>query len=311
MRITTNQMYTTANAHMLQNQKNLAAVQVQLTSGKKLQSLADDPVAGNKIITLQREIERYTVMNMSIDTANTQLNSEEEALSSLTNLTDRLQEISISLGNVTFSDSVHEDFAIEMTELVDMGQSLFNYQDTKGEYLFAGAQGGKPAYELEAGRWVFKGDGENRHVKVSTTFNVQVSDSGQDIFEIESPLIPRDNILNQTLDMINDIRALDMSIPADAATFEVRREAYMGKVSNMQDSMRHSISNLGARMVNLDAVKESNANFKMNLSKALSDVQDLDYAKASSDLAKTQTALEASYASFAKIQGMSLFNYIK
>jgi len=250
-------------------------------------------------------------MNMSIDTANTQLNSEEEALSSLTNLTDRLQEISISLGNVTFSDSVHEDFAIEMTELVDMGQSLFNYQDTKGEYLFAGAQGGKPAYELEAGRWVFKGDGENRHVKVSTTFNVQVSDSGQDIFEIESPLIPRDNILNQTLDMINDIRALDMSIPADAATFEVRREAYMGKVSNMQDSMRHSISNLGARMVNLDAVKESNANFKMNLSKALSDVQDLDYAKASSDLAKTQTALEASYASFAKIQGMSLFNYIK
>jgi len=40
MRITTNQMYTTANAHMLQNQKNLAAVQVQLTSGKKLQSLA-------------------------------------------------------------------------------------------------------------------------------------------------------------------------------------------------------------------------------------------------------------------------------
>jgi flagellar hook-associated protein 3 FlgL len=415
MRITTNQMFTSANAHMLENQRSLAAVQEQLTSGKKFQSLSDDPLAANRIIQLEREITQYTMMNENISVANMRLDVEEEALTDLTNLTNRLQEISLALGNASLSDQNHEDFAAEMSELVGLGQSLFNSRDAKGEYLFAGSQGGKPAYELENERWVFQGDSECRNLKVSNAMKVQIADSGQELFELASPTgggalisgpasssvasssvydptlfqaqmaslgpldiqivdnagtqemtardrngnvvndtfgvpiqdivvvpavgsvlsldganitvtesanplpdtfdidyeAPRDNILNNTLDMIDSIRLLDVSNPVDAVKFEAKRADFINKIDKMQESMRNSISTVGARMVNLDVTKDANIDYTIISAKTLSGIQDLDYAKASTDLARTQSALEASYASFAKIQGMSLFDYIK
>ena len=413
MRITTNQMYTTANAHMLESQRKLAAVQEQLTSGKNFQSLSEDPLAANRIIKLEREVSHYSIMSSNIDIANMRLNVEEQALNDLTQLTNRLQEISTHLGNATLTDIIHEDFAAEMAQLVEIGHGLFNSRDAKGEYLFAGSQGGKAAYELEDNRWVFKGDSESRKLKVSNSLRTQITDSGQDLFEIASPTgggvivsglesilvgstsiydpamfqgqmamigpmdiqvidnvgtqemtafdrngnvindrlgnpminlpigpagsllqmngadilvnqssnplptsfvvdyeAPIDNILNQTLDMIDNIRTLDMTVPTDAATFETQREEYMRKVSVMQDSLRNATSTVGGRMNNLDRVKETNMDYTMIAKKTLSGIQDLDYAKASSDLARNQTALEAAYASFAKIQGMTLFDYI-
>jgi len=39
-------------------------------------------------------------------------------------------------------------------------------------------------------------------------------------------------------------------------------------------------------------------------------LQDLDYAKAITDLTRQKTMLEAAQMSFTKIQGLSLFNYM-
>jgi len=42
----------------------------------------------------------------------------------------------------------------------------------------------------------------------------------------------------------------------------------------------------------------------------LSDLQDLDYAKAISDFTRQQLGLEAAQKSFVTISGLSLFNYL-
>ena len=42
----------------------------------------------------------------------------------------------------------------------------------------------------------------------------------------------------------------------------------------------------------------------------LSDLRDLDYAKAISDLARQQLTYEAAQKTFAQVQGLSLFQYI-
>jgi len=42
----------------------------------------------------------------------------------------------------------------------------------------------------------------------------------------------------------------------------------------------------------------------------LSDLRDLDYSKAISDLALQQVTLEAAQKSFMRVQGLSLFEYI-
>ena len=43
---------------------------------------------------------------------------------------------------------------------------------------------------------------------------------------------------------------------------------------------------------------------------ARSDIEDVDYAEAVSELSKQETALQAAQATFSRVTGLSLFNFI-
>ena len=66
----------------------------------------------------------------------------------------------------------------------------------------------------------------------------------------------------------------------------------------------------GSRLKELDSAKSSEEDLALQYSQTLSRLQDLDYAKASSELIQQQANLEAAQKSFARIAGMSLFDYL-
>jgi len=123
--------------------------------------------------------------------------------------------------------------------------------------------------------------------------------------------IGSDNIMNSTLEMVGHIRTLNMNNPADAAQFEIEKNTFIERIDQAIDAFSRTVSSVGTRLSNLDRIEESNFDFTLVAEKNLTAIADLDYAKASTDLAKSQTALEASYASFAKIQNLSLFDYLR
>mgnify|MGYP000589700476 CR=1 FL=1 len=69
-------------------------------------------------------------------------------------------------------------------------------------------------------------------------------------------------------------------------------------------------SSLGARMNIAQSVKSSNLDNEIANTKAKASIQDVDYAKASAEFSKQETALEAAFQSFPRVVNLSLFNYI-
>jgi flagellar hook-associated protein 3 FlgL len=63
-------------------------------------------------------------------------------------------------------------------------------------------------------------------------------------------------------------------------------------------------------MRELDALGSNASALDIQYQSTLSDLQDLDYAKAITDFTKQQMSLEAAQKSFVKISGLSLFNYL-
>jgi flagellar hook-associated protein 3 FlgL len=61
----------------------------------------------------------------------------------------------------------------------------------------------------------------------------------------------------------------------------------------------------------IPSVSLANAGARLQIQQALSDVQDLDYAEASTRLAKNLTALQAVRETFSKLSNLSLFNYLR
>jgi len=69
-------------------------------------------------------------------------------------------------------------------------------------------------------------------------------------------------------------------------------------------------SDAGGRMKILENQTSQHEDFVLNMQTVLSDIQDLDYAEAISRFETQLLSLKASQQSFAKVQGLSLFNYI-
>ncbi len=69
-------------------------------------------------------------------------------------------------------------------------------------------------------------------------------------------------------------------------------------------------ADVGARLNALDGQESINEGYSLQVKEVLSEVEDLDYAKAVADLNLKLTGLEASQKAFTRVQGISLFNYI-
>ena len=70
-------------------------------------------------------------------------------------------------------------------------------------------------------------------------------------------------------------------------------------------------ASVGARLNALDTQENMNAKFMTDTQANLSETQDLDYAEAISRFNVQQVALQAAQQAYAKVQGLSLFNYLR
>ncbi len=68
---------------------------------------------------------------------------------------------------------------------------------------------------------------------------------------------------------------------------------------------------IGARLNTMDAVKDMHQELSLQLQEVLSEIEDLDFAEAVSNLSYQSFILEAAQQSFVRINGLSLFNVLR
>ena len=197
----------------------------------------------------------------------------------------------ISVGTVTDSTSWVEDtYTVTFTEtngnltytVTDSGANVIGVADTpftEGDSIsFRGIE--------------FDIDGAPDD---TDTFTID-SSSRQSMFETVSNLLT-------TLDMSTETAA-------DSAKFTSAMGKVLEELNLAMDNVNTITAQVGARMNAVDQEIDTNTAAVLNLEQSLSAVQDLDYAEVISKYNLQLTGLQAAQQSFAKIQGLSLFNYI-
>jgi flagellar hook-associated protein 3 FlgL len=123
-------------------------------------------------------------------------------------------------------------------------------------------------------------------------------------FQLESP--QKKNIAETLNDFVN---ALNNENIADGDFLEALSDVIVG-VENSQTSIANAISKVGARRNIADSVFASNLDFEISNKTARSNIEEVDYAKAVSELSRQETALQAAQATFSRVTGTSLFDFI-
>lgn len=102
--------------------------------------------------------------------------------------------------------------------------------------------------------------------------------------------------------------------PVDAASRAQLSQTMNGVITDLDQALRHVLevrTAVGARLNSLDALRDESEALKIQLQKARSEVQDLDYAEAVSRLQLQMTTLQGTLQSFAQIEQLSLFNLLR
>jgi flagellar hook-associated protein 3 FlgL len=135
-------------------------------------------------------------------------------------------------------------------------------------------------------------------------FNITGSPGDTVNFQLESP--QKKNIAETLNDFVN---ALNNENITDDDFFEALSDVLVG-VENSQTSIANAISKVGARRNIADSVFASNLDFEISNRTARSNIEEVDYAKAVSELSRQETALQAAQATFSRVTSTSLFDFI-
>jgi flagellar hook-associated protein 3 FlgL len=429
MRISTNQIFESGALGIQKNQSSLFRLQNQMSSGRRMLSPEDDPVAAAQalIVTQTKEVSLQRMENQK--SASGQLGLVDAQLGSLTELIQNVRERVIQAGNTTLDSgnrgSIATALEAQLTELV----GIANSQNGVGDYLFSGYQGATLPFAVSGAAavspalsspYAYYGDDGERLLQVGASRQLGINVSGNDLFMAAkngngsfavqtggniagginqgSAVISGSSVLDPqkwTLGVNNPSAGQPLEIqfavaagvttytiydsvagatasqaftpgqaislvtaggvdfgsqvvvqgaPADQDTFTITPSTSQSLFQTLQnvigllrtpigpanttseftnnlglqllgldralDNTARVQASVGTRMHELETLTSASEDVDLQYAATLSDLQDLDYAKAISEFTQQKSQLEAAQKSFVTISGLSLFNYI-
>jgi flagellar hook-associated protein 3 FlgL len=303
MKISTSFLFDRATERMSTIQNKLATTQAQMAVGKQILSPSDAPDQAAAIQRLKGEIERQDSHIRTLDVAMRRYTAEETALSASNDLLIRLKELGLQAANDTLSPDDRKAVGVEMKALRDQLLSLGNSRDDSGNYLFSGTRVNTPAFTENANsQVVYQGDQTQTRIPAGVERTVQFTRAGTDVFR---------RVVRDGGESVGFFDALDRMIKATNTSQTSQIQQGIADVTQMHNNLTLTQAQNGSDQVvvqsQIDVLKETALRFKSTLS----EIEDLDYAEAMTRMNKEMMGLEAAMGSFAKISGLSLFDYIR
>lgn len=184
MRISTIQAFNNGVAGIQRNYANATRTQEQISTGNRILTPADDPVASVRLLQLEQQQNVLTQYKDNLTAANNSLGQEEVTLNSVNTVLQRVRELAVQAGNGALGADDRKSIAAELGERENELFGLMNTRSARGEYLFAGFQGKtQPFVRDAAGSYSYQGDEGQRKLQVASSLEVAISDSGKKIFQ--------------------------------------------------------------------------------------------------------------------------------
>ncbi|MFP4277926.1 MAG: flagellar hook-associated protein FlgL [Wenzhouxiangella sp.] len=424
MRISTAQIFQQGLAGILRQQGSLNQTQLQLSTGRKINSPSDDPVGAARLQELERAVEVQAVYDRNVSRTRQRLQVEESAIQSAGELIQRVRELTVQASNAPLSDGDKAQIAVELRQRLDQLVAIANTRDGDGEFIFAGAQAGSQPFVRSDGAVAYQGDSIQRELSIGPGITMRDGDTGDKVFmairdgngvvsagqadgntgsgyiavenavdrqayidagrdtytieflDAESFVVrdadgivpgfgnlvpdPADpDPLNPTLPLVEEgvpytpgetisfdglnvtlrgspeggdeftvepaanqsvFATLDELIgtlegttgsPAEGAAQRQGIDDALARLDRIETRFLEVRSDIGGRLNTLDSVEDNIAEQSLSLETLTSEIRDLDYAEAITRLQQELVTLQAAQQSFIRIQGLSLFNFLR
>ncbi|WP_435033252.1 lateral flagellar hook-associated protein LfgL [Aeromonas salmonicida] len=298
MRISTNQIQLSMLDNLQHGFGEYARLDRQISANKRILQPSDDPVGSVRLLGLKKEQVAMEQYQKNIANAKSQLSQGEQQLETMTNMLMRLRELTQTAATGSLSEDDRRVVASETAVLKDGLLDLANARNESGSSLFAGSQVNQIAIvKTPSGDYQYQGDALTREVSIAKGVTVGLNQTADQLF------IQNGDFFKQ-LDAM--VEAMESGAP-DAAD---QARNMLDRSKTLQDDISQMVSSIGARINLLDQVDEGHVEKGVYSKEVSNQIESLDYASAVTQQAHVLMALQVQQQAFAKVNGLSLFNYM-
>jgi len=182
MTISTLSFQTNALAQMEALESAMSQTQQQLSTGKKLLSAADNPVAMAQVnlLSTQLSASQQHVSNGNAVTSLLQL--EQNALNGATGALQSARDIAVEANNSNLNATDRQGLAAQLQQLQQTLLAAANSRDAGGNYLFGGTASTAQPFVPGGASVSYVGNDQVNQVQISPDQSVSVGDAGSAVF---------------------------------------------------------------------------------------------------------------------------------
>lgn len=295
--VSTRSYFDRSNSAMAGLTQQAEKLQQQISTGKKLQSPSDDPVAYQRLQALKLAGADENAYGANIKIAQATLAQADTQLTEIATQIQQVTERALRGANGSLSAADRKSIATELNTMLETIVAAINVKDARGLPLFGGTDGtvaatiatdGTGKITFAAGKQTAIPIGDDQAVLPSVDAGeVLKIGNGRDIGQV--------------------LTALITSLDAGTAPTDADR----ADLALLAEQVTQAQTSVGARGARVDLQAGYYTQAATQREDTRSALEDVDATKAITDLQRTMTVLQATQASFSKLSQLSLFDYIR
>lgn len=300
IRITQNML----NQSMLRNVNNsyqsLSKLQNEVSSGKKINRPSDDPFGAGKSMEYSTKLSEIQSFRGNANDAKNELTVTDDAISSANNLFNSLKELVINASSDTLNSSDRQAMAEEVKTIKDQFGDMAN-TNINGKYIFAKPGTTTPPYQNgNLDQSLLSDTAQNVELAAGST--IQKNILGNDLFFNNS---------TSTTSVFNELDQLAADLSDSTKTGADISSVHLQLIDDQLTHFTTVQTTVGARSDRVDLALNRLDTNEVNVTHYLSDTEDVDVAKAMTDLSSQETVQKAALSVGARIIQTTLMDYLK
>jgi flagellar hook-associated protein 3 FlgL len=182
MRISTQGVHNSALGQLMAKSTALAKTQNQIASGTRILTPADDPIGAAQALEIDRVLAESKQHERNTTAATNRLSFEEQTLSDVKDLFQRVRDLTVEANNPTLDDVARRSIRSEVSERLKDLVDLSNRRDSNGEYLFSGYSTLTRPFVLSGNTVTYNGDDGTRVLQTGPSQRVTDGHPGSEVF---------------------------------------------------------------------------------------------------------------------------------
>ena len=296
MQISTSTLYDSATKRMAALQGKANELMVQNATGKRLIKPSDDAGASAQIAQLNREDADAGVYKTNLTLAKSVLQQVDTTLGSIGDQLKSAVEIETKAANGTLSDYDRSVLGDQLSAIRDQLVQLGNTRDIRNQPLF-GTVSGTDAVQSTNGAVTYA-DPKVSEVPIDRDQTIEVTVGAKQVFQAGD---------TDTFVVLNNLIS-GLKTPGTPTS---SLSAAIDKLNAANNNVATVQASIGARETRVTLQENLIQTAGTDRATLRSSVEDVDIASNIAQLQQTMTVLQATQASFTKLAGLSLFDYLK